>query len=479
MLNSVCLVSFSDSRKSTYSPEREDFLRKCHYDLKLFLEKQDYTIIDPNSELRANSNNFGFDSLESSKTLIRYLKNKEIGVIIIECNHWSEPQFPILMIKELNIPVILYTKDSPAWAGAVGISSLGSSLLEVYLNNSAAKHARVYDDRIKLLKYINAFMAVSNIKKSSILLFGSSYCLYMPLLRDDYEFLKSFMVEDIIEIDQYSLIEKAKDILKKDSIRVEGFLNWLKENNAKIIYDDKMLSEDTLRFQIALYFAAKDITSNYPDAIGISLKCQPVLSEELGITGCSIPTFMPFPSDSEGDKKIINATCEGDIKGLLTSSILHLINPAIPSLFGDIKYIGNDFIIISNCGGSSLFYCSNSNDEKQCLSKLTISAQCQGISGGAFGYDGLPGIMTMARLTRNDRKYVMQYSVADSIDVDKNIKNEIVWGKTWPHIILKMANSREKFIDIVGSNHYSITLGDRSLEIETICKYLDIGLLRF
>jgi L-fucose/D-arabinose isomerase len=479
MLNSICLVTFSDSRKSAYSLEREDFLRKCHYDLKLFLEKQNYTIIDPNSELRSKSNNFGFDSLESTKTLIKYLKNKEIGVIIIECNHWSEPHYPILMVKELNIPVILYTKDDPAWAGAVGISSLGSSLLEVHLNDSASKHARVYDDKIKLLKYINAFLAISNIKRSSILLFGSSYCLFMPLLRDDYEFLKSFIIEDIIEIDQYSLIEKAKYILKNREIRINEFLNWLKANNTKIIYDNKMLSEDILKFQIALYFAAKDITADYPNAIGISLKCQPVLSEELGITGCTIPTFMPFPSDNEGVKKIINATCEGDVKGLLTSSILHLINPDIPSLFGDIKYVGKDYIIISNCGGSSLFYCSNSNDVKKCLSKLTISPQCQGISGGAFGYDGFPEIMTIARLTRKNRKYILQYSVTESMEVNKDIKTKIKWGKMWPHIILKLASGREAFIDIVGSNHYSITLGDKSLELETICNYLDIDLLRF
>lgn len=479
MLNSVCLVTFSDSRISTYSLEREEFLKKCHYDLKSFLEKQNYKVIDPNSELRINSKNFGFDSLEAAKNLIKYLKNKEIGAIVIECNHWSEPQFPILMIKELNIPVILYTTDDPAWAGAVGISSLGSSLLEVYLNNPASKHARVYDDRESLLKYIKAFLAISNIKKSSILLFGGSYCLYMPLLRDDYEFLKSFIIEDIIEIDQYSLVEKAKDILKNQNTRVVKFLDWLKENNAKIIYDNKMLSEDILKFQIALYFAAKDISSGYPDAIGLSLKCQSVLSEDLGITGCAIPTFMPFSSDSEGAKKIINTTCEGDVKGLLTSLILNLINPDVPSLFGDIKYVGRDYIIISNCGGSSIFYCSNSNNVKKCLSGLTVSPQCQGNSGGAFGYEGLPGLMTMARLTRNNREYIMQYSVTESIEVDKNIKDKIIWGKMWPHVILKLVNGRNNFINIAGSNHYSITLGDKSLELEAICNYLDIKILKF
>lgn len=479
MSNNVCLVTFSDSRATTFSEERENFLRKCHNDLRIFLESKDYKVIDPHQEMKSDRKNFGFDSLESTKQVINYLKNKDIGVIIIECNHWSEPQFPILLVKELNIPTILYTTDSPAWAGAVGISSLGSSLLEVYLNNSAAKHLRVYDDRSKLLRCINSFLAISSIKRSSILLFGGSYSLYMPLLRDDYEFLKSFIIEDIIEIDQYTLIERAKNILKDQSIRINNFLNWLHKNSVRIIYDNKMLSEDILKFQIALYFSAKDITSEYLNVIGMSLKCQPTLSEELGITGCSIPTFMPFFKDSEGVKKIVNATCEGDVKGLITSCLLNLIDPEIPSLFGDIKYVGEDYIIISNCGGSSIFYSSNLNNVKKSLSKLTISPQCQGKSGGAFGYDGLPALVTIARLTRENRKYIMQYSVTESLKVEKAIKDKIIWGKMWPHIVLKLKSSRENFINIAGSNHYSITLGDKSLELETICRYLDIGVVKF
>ena len=479
MSDNICMVTFSDSRVTTFSEGRENFLRKCHNDLKVFLKSKNYKVIDPNQEIKSDRRNFGFDSLKSTKNLISYLKNKDIGAVIIECNHWSEPQFPILLVKELNISTILYTTDSPAWAGAVGISSLGASLLEVYFNNSAAKHVRVYDDRNKLLKYINTFLAISNIKRSSILLFGGSYCLYMPLLRDDYEFLKSFILEDVIEIDQYTLIERAKSILKNQSARVDNFLNWLKENGTRIIYDNKMLSEEILKFQIALYFSAKDITSEYLNIIGISIKCQPILSEELGITGCLIPTFMPFSSDSEGAKKIINTTCEGDVKGLITSCLLNLIDPRTPALFGDIKYVGKDYFIISNCGGSSIFYSSNSNDVGKSLSGLTISPQCQGKSGGACGYDGLKGIVTVARLVRENRKYKMQYSVTESIELTRNIKDKIIWGKMWPHIVIKLKGSREDFIDMVGSNHYSIITGDKSLEIETMCKYLDIKIVKF
>lgn len=478
-MSDVCMITFTDSRKTKLSIERENYLKNCHKELKNFLISKNYNIIDPHYEIKINSDTFGFNSIESTKKVINCLKGKDLGVIILEANYWSEPNLPLLLVKELNIPTIIYTTDNPSWPGSVGLSSWGAALKEVYINNSAAKHVRVYDDKEKLIKYINAFLALSNIKRSNILLFGGSYCLSMNFLRDDYDFLKSFIIEDIIEIDQYTLIEKAKSILENQSNRVNDFLNWLNNNGTKINYDNNILTEDVLKSQIALYFAAKDITQEYQEVIGISVKCQPTLSEEFGITGCLIPTFMPYLYDSEGKKRIINTTCEGDVKGLITSCLLNLIVPAVPALFGDIKYIGKDYFIISNCGGSSLFYSANSNDYKKCLTNLTISPQCQGKSGGSCGYNSMDDIVTIARLVREYRKYKIQYSVTNSIQITEDIKSKILWGKMWPHTVLKLKSSREYFIDIIGSNHYSVIKGDVALEIETISKYLDIETEKF
>ena len=57
-----------------------------------------------------------------------------------------------------------------------------------------------------------------------------------------------------------------------------------------------------------------------------------------------------------------------------------------------------------------------------------------------------------------------------------NIRSQ---GNELLHLILKLVNNRGKFIDIANLNCYSTTLRDELLELETICNYLDINILRF
>lgn len=57
-----------------------------------------------------------------------------------------------------------------------------------------------------------------------------------------------------------------------------------------------------------------------------------------------------------------------------------------------------------------------------------------------------------------------------------NIRSQ---GNELLQLILKLVNSREKFIDIADLNCYSTILRDESLELETICNYLDINMLSF
>ena len=102
------------------------------------------------------------------------------------------------------------------------------------------------------------------------------------------------------------LIERVEEMLEKDQNRITNFVNWLKDNDCQIIYDNKMTTKDSVTKQIALYFAAKDLVSERIDKglsiIGASIKCQPELSIDYAVTGCLIPTFLPFSSDSEAEQ---------------------------------------------------------------------------------------------------------------------------------------------------------------------------------
>ncbi|MHA1212406.1 MAG: fucose isomerase, partial [Candidatus Heimdallarchaeota archaeon] len=88
-----------------------------------------------------------------------------------------------------------------------------------------------------------------------------------------------------------------------------------------------MITKDSISKQIALYLASRDLIAkrleNNERIIGVSVKCQPEISIDYGVTACLLPAFLPFSQDSEGDKPIIPTVCEGDIKGLLTSALLY------------------------------------------------------------------------------------------------------------------------------------------------------------
>jgi len=262
--------------------------------------------------------------------------------------------------------------------------------------------------------------------------------------------------------------------------RVDRFVSWLQEGGVTITRDDKMLTEQSARTQAALYLAARDRLRELDDEpiAGVSVRCQPELSEDYGCTACLLPAFLPFGTDSEGEQPVVPTVCEGDIKGLITCALLGLIEPGVPPLFGDLKYIGEDMLIISNCGGSSVYYAARSNDSKAALPHVTWAAQCQGAAGGAIGYNGAPGPLTVARLIRIEGEHLMQLGLMRAREITQEVAEKIIWGQTWPHIAIEHGVQRDLLVRAVGSNHYCALPGDRTAEVEHACREAGIEVLR-
>ena len=474
----IGIVSFTDPRPTAFAEERENYIREHHNQLKKFLIEKGFSVVDPMEEVKGNSEFFGIRSTEEMEKAGEILKRDSADCLILGLWHWTEPQLPLNLVRSLNLPTLLFAEADPTWAGSVCVSAVGASLWEAGISLT---HHRVLGDKEEVAKWARGVLALQRLRKSSLLLWGGSYCLRMEHLQDDIPYLKSFLVGDILSEDQYILIKKAEDIERNNPQRKERFINWLEENGAKIKYDGHMLTPEILGKQIALYLASRDRLEELKGEriVGVSIKCQPELSEVYGVDACSIPAFLPFGEDSEGERTPIATVCEGDIKGLLTCALLEGLQPGTPALFGDLKYISDDYIIISNCGASSIFYASHSNRAKDTLPHLTIAPQCQGKAGGAFGYDGKEGILTVARLTRIDREYVMQMGRGRALPMREEIKKNILWGNTWPHIAIDLGVSRKRLVQIVGANHLCALLGDFIDELKFACREAGIEVQEF
>jgi L-fucose isomerase len=320
------------------------------------------------------------------------------------------------------------------------------------------------------------------LRRSSILLWGGSYCLKMDHLQDDFPALKSFLVGDILTEDQLILAKRADEILANDAARISKFIGWLKRNGAKIEHLAPMLTAEVLDRQIALYLAAEDRLSQLrqtgEEIACVSIKCQPELSIEYGVTACSIPTFLPFGASPRGKKDAIPTVCEGDTKGAITCAILHFLVPAVPPLFGDLEALEPSHLMLSNCGGASLYWAAMSNKAKESLTHLRIRPQCQGATGAAYGYKTPRGPVTVARLMRRDGEYTMQMGAGKVAKTTEKMIEENAWGTTWPHTAIDLGIDHRKLFAKIGSNHLSATTGDVTTELAYFCRLTGITVER-
>ncbi len=263
------------------------------------------------------------------------------------------------------------------------------------------------------------------------------------------------------------LVKKAEELLEEGS-RVEEFYRWL-TSKAEVIFDGKMLTPEVLRRQIALYLGAKESFKRYKGVSAVSVKCQPELSEVYGVTACLIPALFPFNLDAEGEKDVIPATCEGDVKGTVSSALLFYLSGK-PPLFGDIKYVDDDIIMIANCGASSLYYARLSENPEENLKATTLQGQCQGTSGGALTYRTPKATFTVARLVRKGGEYFLLYFLAEGLEITEEIESKLKWGKQWPHTAIRNPLDKESFISAMGANHLSLVPGDYREELRFVAR---------
>lgn len=476
----VGVLSFTDERSTMLGKEKDAFAKRVRESVRTSLKKAGFDVVDPIAPMRIPAVrtraelNAATDALAAARP----------DCLVLCLGAWAEPALITSTARDLDLPLLLYTEVDRKnnLAGIVLAAAAGASLWEVAANDYAVVHKRVLGDTEEVVKWCRAACALAHLRRSSILLWGGSYCLKMDHLQDDFPALKSFLVGDILTEDQLILARRADDILANNPGRIDKFAGWLTRNGAKIELSAPMLTQEVLARQIALYLAAQDrlreLKETGEEIACVSVKCQPELSVEYGVTACSIPTFLPFGLSPSGKKEAIPTVCEGDTKGAITCAILHFLVPDVPPLFGDLEALEPSHLMLSNCGGASLYWAAMSNTAKVSLTHLRIRAQCQGATGAAYGYTTAPGPITLARLMRRDGEYIMQMGAGKIIRTTEKMIEENAWGTTWPHTAVNLGIDHRELFGKIGSNHLSATVGDVTRELGHLCKLAGITVER-
>ncbi len=478
----VGVVTLTDPRQTAHARAREEYLSKEHSGFVACLRSHGITVVDPASSMKLGSGScVGVRSSKEVRECAQAMQAADVEAIIICLWHWTEPALALEISKLVDRPVLLYTEDDPDWAGATALTAVGASLWEAAPNYYSCVHQRIRSDREGVLQWIRGAAASARLRQANLLLWGGSYGLRMEHLRDDYATLKRRFVRDIIEEDQYVLVRYAERILEDQPERIKATMSWLQAGGAKIEPDGQMFTIDILRHQIALYLAARDRVSELEKSIGIdgvSVRCQPELSNMYGFTPCLIPSFLAYGEDSEGSRVPYPVVCEGDVKGLVTSVLMTNIAGGVPPMFGDLKYVCDEYLLLSNCGGSSVYYAANSPHASDVLPHVALRPQCQGAAGCAVGYRAKPGTVTLARLIRAKGAYYMQLGLGQIREAKDMAQGPCSWGQTWPSARVDLGVSPDVLLSAAGSNHYSMLAGDHIAELLHACRQMGVAVVR-
>lgn len=479
----VAVVPFTDSRefmfKSDVDLEKNEIILEEEYKkLIAFLKNNGFDVIEPIKSIKYDRKWFGIRLPNEIDYCANYIIEKGASCVVAGLWVWTSPYLVVDLLKKVNLPIALYANNDSKLTGPTSTSAVGASLLEVGVNNHALVHQRFNTDMKELAIWIKAVSASEKLKESVILQWGTSYPLYMEYAMDDISYLKKNFIRDVRMEDQTALIQKSKNILENDYIRIEDFKKWLIDKKTKIKFSNNYFTKDVFDRQISLYFAAKDRLKELKEEkiTGIILKCQPELSVCYKASGCFIPGFLPFHEDSEGEKESFPVMCESDIKGMMTSLLLKFINGKIP-YFGDfIGYYNEGFLTISNCGSCGVQWAYNYENKQDILEKIYIEKNIEGRYGGAVGYRSNPGLVTVARFTRVNRKYYLSYLLGKTVNLnnEKYKKYENKFSKTWPQMVLEIDTDLDLFFKVAPTNHFVVTSGDITKELNYISKEFGI-----
>jgi L-fucose isomerase-like protein len=476
----VGLVTFTDDRVNIFSREHELGLEGKHKELRAFLEAEGFCVVDAMERLRGPSSVdwFGVHSPAEVRAVADHLQEGHAECLVIISHFWTPPGFAIELVKRLDLPVCIYAERMLS-----SIICIGAGLQQVAPNRHALTHERLVGKELwRLPHWVRGVAAVEKLKYDSAMLFGSTYCLKMEHLEDDHARLKRMLIGDLLIEEQSVFVARGQRILREEPERIARFKRWLVENGARICYDERRVTEQVLDVHIADVLGMRQRLAELSEhrIRGISVRCQPELSEERGITACSIPAFLPFAEDAEGPQQPIVTICEGDVRGLVTLMLLHRIAPSIPPTFGDLMDASERFIRISNCGAGGLYWAANSMRAKDCLPHVTLAGNWNASGGTAFGYYAPPGPVTVARLTRVKESYFMHLARGEQLSIAGEVEKEILstFGASWPQHAVSLGVNPHYLVRAMGANHPCLTAGDHTLELAYACREVALPVVR-
>lgn len=390
------------------------------------------------------------------------LRSKGIHALIIYVGTWTYSSTTVMAAIKSDVPVIVWAASSVETFGIVGGAIARGALDEVGIKNYLV-YGDFDDQRTQdQLSVLCHGIAGATKLRGMVYGEGGSRCMGMYTARiDPSEWMSRFGV-DVDGFEQVDVIERSKKYTDKEA---KKFLNWMKQQ-----FGGVEAKEEAVLAQIKLYFALREIIKEKGYDF-VAVKCLPEMPT-CHTTFCVAHSLLnDMQDDGFGDNCSFVCACEADANGALTMQVLNNITEKT-TMFTDVLYYDyeDNMVRMCNCGSQPTDFARSRKDVTWVHEGLQEFDWK--IGGACPRYVGKPGKLTIARLSRIKREYVMLILTADALEMPLEKINET--NPQQPHVFARLNCSQENFIKELRANHIHVVEGDYKKELVTACEVLDI-----
>lgn len=443
------------SQDSTWPQPIVDHANTIHQKAHRMLLAQGYKVIAGEGIARTNT-----EMTQQGNSL----SAQGAELLVLQVSTWTYANTSISAALAVDVPVIVWSDDSPGSYGIVGASIVRGSLDTMGIRNRLV-HG-VADDpafvaRLDVL--IRGYSAAQRLRGQT---FGNggfrSMGMYTAVI-DPLEWRTKFGI-DVDNWEQVQIVDRAN---RMDEAEPRRFLEWVKQEFGRVVPKDEVMLA-----QIRMYLTLRELIKEKGYDF-IAVKCLPELPE-IYTTFCLAIALLNDRSDFYGEKESLVCGCESDANGSLTMQIMRLISGG-PALFAD--------VLKFNCASASMTLCN-------CGSQPTDFAPCRKevyweteglrefkwkIGGACPQYVARPGEVTLARLSRIGGRHAMLITSATAVAREREALREVNYQQ--PQAFIDLHCSAQGFLDELRSNHIHMVYGDYREHLKMACEVLDIDVI--
>ncbi len=351
-----------------------------------------------------------------------------------------------------NMPILLWSHDNVYDKEINEYISFGSIAVAAVLREAFEEFGYTfkfvvgndYDNELtkQILDFDRAAKCIKKLKNTRIGMIGyASMGMYTGL--GDHIKIKKLLGTEVVQLDQYTLINKAQSISKE---RIEEYKPIMK-SEWNISSD---VTDCDVDKTIAFYLALRDLAKEHK-LDGVTVKCQYELSIEYGFTPCVALSILGAE---------MPVSCEGDVYMLLTQMVMNYISNETTT-YGDVLAFQGNSIISAACGFAPRCFL---NSARPCIKRHTA------LYSGLLVTTGIKGDMTA--------------TVGRIANCGDGFKMHVIKGKTeeinnfheincppYPGARIHLLNKTGKeFANEIMSQHYVMVFNDYVDALELFCE---------